>query len=118
MSRHHSIDYIEFPARNLSESKSFYADAFGWEFNAYGDAYAGIRGAEPDAEMGGISAAWPDNDAQPLVILFSDDLDATLETVRAAGGRIIAEPYDFPGGRRFEFEDPNGHHLAVWAEAA
>lgn len=115
MTAHHSIDYVEFPARDLSEAKRFYADAFGWEFNDYGDAYTGIRGAEPGAEMGGFSRT--DDAGAPLVILYSDDLDATLAAVRDAGGRVVAEPYDFPGGRRFEFEDPDGHHLAVWTHA-
>ena len=52
----------------------------------------------------------------PLVILYSKDLDATLNKVREAGGRIAKEPFEFPGGRRFHFEDPSGNELAVWAE--
>ena len=24
-------------------------------------------------------------------------------------------PYEFPGGRRFEFSDPSGNELGVWA---
>ena len=51
------------------------------------------------------------------VILYSEDLDATLERVRAAGGRIVTEPFDFPGGRRFHFTDPSGNELAVWGQA-
>jgi predicted enzyme related to lactoylglutathione lyase len=51
----------------------------------------------------------------PLVILYSDDLDATLAKVRDAGGQIVTEPFEFPGGRRFQFLDPSGNELAVWA---
>jgi predicted enzyme related to lactoylglutathione lyase len=50
------------------------------------------------------------------VILFSEDLEASLSAVKAAGGRVVKEPYDFPGGRRFHFSDPAGNELAVWAE--
>ncbi|MGL5865604.1 MAG: VOC family protein [Dermatophilaceae bacterium] len=46
----------------------------------------------------------------------SIDLDASLAAVRAAGGIIVQEPFDFPGGRRFEFTDPDGHQVGVWAE--
>ena len=49
------------------------------------------------------------------MILFSEDIEASLASVRAAGGRIVEEPFDFPGGRRFQFEDPSGNELAVWA---
>ena len=49
------------------------------------------------------------------MLLFSDDLDATVDAVVSAGGTIVAAPYDFPGGRRFEFADPGGNILGVWA---
>jgi len=52
----------------------------------------------------------------PLVILYSNDLDATLAAVRSAGGTIVKEPFAFPGGRRFHFADPSGNELAVWSE--
>jgi uncharacterized protein len=28
----------------------------------------------------------------------------------------VKEPYAFPGGRRFHFEDPDGYELAVWSD--
>ncbi len=49
-------------------------------------------------------------------MLYSSDLDATLARVRAAGGEILKEPFEFPGGRRFHFVDPTGNELAVWGE--
>ena len=51
----------------------------------------------------------------PLVLLFSDDLDATVLAVAAAGGAVTTGPSEFPGGRRFEFSDPSGNVLGVWA---
>ena len=54
---------------------------------------------------------------RPLVLLFSDDLDATVAAVEAAGGTVVDGPYDFPGGRRFTFADPSGNVLGVWASS-
>ena len=34
------IDYVEFPAGDLTAVKAFYATAFGWGFTDYGPAYA------------------------------------------------------------------------------
>jgi len=51
------------------------------------------------------------------VLLYSDDLDATVARVRDSGGTIAQEPYEFPGGRRFHFLDPAGNELGVWATA-
>ena len=116
MHQHHRIDYIEFPVSDLAAAKRFYGAAFGWEFTDYGDTYVGISGGPGAPEAGGFALTDHVTSGGPLVILFSDDLDASVSAVEAAGGEIVAGPYDFPGGRRFEFDDPDGHRLAVWAE--
>ncbi len=36
--------------------------------------------------------------------------------VEAAGGRVSKPIFDFPGGRRFHFLDPDGYELAVWSK--
>lgn len=114
--RHHTIDYIEFVVTDLEAAKRFYAEAFGWEFNDYGPAYAGIRG--PDGEVGGLrSDDNPPRPGGPLVLLYSTDLDASVEGVNRAGGQVVNGPYEFPGGRRFHFTDPSGNELGVFAEA-
>lgn len=117
---HHIISYIEFGVTDLAATRAFYESAFGWQFNDYGPEYAGIRAANGDAdggEVGGLSTfAAPSADG-PLVLLFSTDLDASVEAVTAAGGTIVAGPYDFPGGRRFEFTDPSGNRLGVFADS-
>jgi uncharacterized protein len=111
---HHAIDYIEFTVKSLVEAKRFYTSAFGWAFNDYGPGYAGIRGG--DGEVGGMREGEPGAGGGPLVILYSDDLEGSLAKVREAGGRIVKDPFAFPGGRRFHFTDPSGTELAVWSE--
>jgi predicted enzyme related to lactoylglutathione lyase len=111
---HHAIDYIEFAVTDMVRSKDFYEAAFDWRFTDYGPDYAGIR--KEGGEAGGLRLAAEVTAGGPLVILYSNDLDATIAKVRDAGGRIKEGPYDFPGGRRFHFEDPSGNELAVWAD--
>jgi uncharacterized protein len=115
MSTHHTIDYIEFTVRDLGVAKRFYATAFGWQFNDYGPEYAGIQGAA--GEVGGLHQTNDARTAGPLVILYSEDLDKSVAAVRSAGGKIVREPYAFPGGRRFHFADPSGNELGVWSKA-
>jgi predicted enzyme related to lactoylglutathione lyase len=50
------------------------------------------------------------------VILYSEDLEGSVDAVTAAGGRIVAPITPFPGGRRFRFADPAGNELAVWSD--
>jgi predicted enzyme related to lactoylglutathione lyase len=112
---HHAINYIEFAVTDLEAAKAFYATAFGWSFNDYGADYAGIKG-DGGGEVGGLR---PDTEVRPggpLVILYSNDLEGSVEAVTAAGGSIEKPIYSFPGGRRFHFTDPAGNELAVWSD--
>jgi predicted enzyme related to lactoylglutathione lyase len=114
---HHSINYIELPSTDLEATKTFYGGAFGWTFQAWGDTYLSFSGAEI---KGGFELDSPKRKPSTdgaLVILYSDDLEASVKAVTAAGGGISVPPFDFPGGRRFHFHDPSGNELAIWTPA-
>ena len=110
--QHHTIDYIEFTVTNLSEAKDFYGSVFGWTFNDYGPGYSGIR-KDGGGEVGGFAEGEAGQGAGPLIVLYSQDLQASLEAVLGAGGKVVQETFEFPGGKRFHFQDPSGNVLAV-----
>lgn len=112
---HHEIDYIELAVSDMTDAKRFYREAFGWNFNEYSDAYAGIRHGSGH-EVGGLRLDADVVPGGPLVILYSDDLEASVDAVRRAGGAVPRGIELFPGGRRFEFSDPSGNVLAVWSD--
>lgn len=116
--RHHGIDYLEFLAPDLTAVKAFFHAAFGWTFTDYGDDYCGFSdGRSHDGapvESGGIARGTPVQGG-PLVVLYSRSLEATRDAVRAAGGTITKDIFAFPGGRRFELEDPAGNRFGVWS---
>ncbi|WP_037138864.1 VOC family protein [Rhodococcoides fascians] len=112
---HHRLSYIELTVTDLAAAQAFYSGAFGWGFNNYGPEYAGIQGADGD-EVGGLALSTePRPTGGPFVLLYSDDLEASLDAVTAAGGEVVNGPYEFPGGRRFHFTDPSGNELGIWA---
>ncbi len=113
MPTHHKIDYIEFPGGDLGPLKAFYAKAFGWNFIDYGPTYAALADAGID---GGFQADAAETSAKPLVILYSENIDASLAAVKAHGAAIVKPIFEFPGGRRFHFTDPSGNELAVWSD--
>ena len=106
------IDYVEMPGRDLAAVKRFYGDAFGWAFTDYGPSYA----AYSEGLDGGFDADAASPLAKPLVVLFATDLEAMEAKVRAAGGEVVKPIFSFPGGRRFQFNDPAGNEMAVWSE--
>jgi predicted enzyme related to lactoylglutathione lyase len=108
-----SIDYIEFPCADIGRVKAFYGEVFGWKFQDWGPTYTSFH----DGRIGGGFTT----DAQvsatgPLVVFYAADLEGIQSKVLAAGGKVVRETFDFPGGRRFHFADPEGNILAVWSD--
>jgi len=107
------IDYIELPATDIPTTKRFYDAAFGWKFTDYGTEYTSFH----DGRMaGGFTTETPAPSRGLLLVLYAADLAAAQKRITEAGGKIVKEIFDFPGGRRFHFTDPNGNELAVWSE--
>ncbi|MGJ8561146.1 MAG: VOC family protein [Litorimonas sp.] len=113
---HHGFNYIELPSTDNVAMKEFYGEAFGWTFEDWGLTYVAIHGASIDGGFDQDSARKP-SDQGVLVILYSDDLEASEASIRSLGGKISVSAYDFPGGRRFHFKDPSGNELAIWSPA-
>ncbi len=106
------IDYIEFQVPDPQAAQRFFEAAFGWEFTSYGEDYLCFN----DGKMRGGFTRGPLHEANPLVVLHAVELELAEEAVRGAGGEIVREIFEFPGGRRFHFHEPNGLTLAVWSE--
>lgn len=118
---HHSIDYFELAVADIAAARRFYEQAFDWSFTAYGPEYAGFVDGPADSgrrEIGGMRQAPAEarGATAPLVLLYSTDLEASRERVRAAGGALTQDIFAFPGGRRFQFTDPAGNELGVWSD--
>ena len=109
----HRIDYIEFSATDITATKKFYTAVFGWKFTDYGPDYTSF---EDGRISGGFAKAPSTSGNGVLVVIYSSELEKTKDAVVRNGGKITKPPFDFPGGRRFHFTDPNGNELAVWSE--
>lgn len=113
---HGKLDYVEFASRDLEGTKAFFRSAFGWDFVDYGPDYAAFSGEGLDGGFFRSDAVATTRLGGPLLVLYSERLEETLGRVDAAGGKILKPIFAFPGGRRFQFEEPGGNELAVWSE--
>jgi predicted enzyme related to lactoylglutathione lyase len=116
MNKHESINYVEFPSRDLEVSKHFFSTVFGWDFIDYGPDYAAISGAGLDGGFYRSDKTVDTDNGSALVVLYSNKLEDTRDKIVNAGGTIKKEIFSFPGGRRFHFCDPNGNEYAVWSD--
>jgi predicted enzyme related to lactoylglutathione lyase len=104
------INYVELPAKNIAASSRFYAKAFGFALTDFGPTYAATLTGDVDLGLQGDAS---EATKAPLPVIDVDDLEAALAAVTKAGGKIVRPIFSFPGGRRFQFLDPNGNELAV-----
>ena len=116
MPQHEKINYLEYPSADLSATKEFFVEAFGWQFVDYGPDYCsfsdqGVDGGFYRADL----SSKPDSGAA-LTVFFSDSLEATQAKIESAGGEIVKAIFPFPGGRRFHFTEPSGSEFAVWSD--
>ena len=111
-----TISYFEFAGSSSERLAAFYEAVFGWTpspgpFPGYlslGESSgAGLPGGFREEE-------------KPEVVLYIEvaNLEAALEAVVAAGGRILIPPTLVPGVTHFAlFEDPCGNKTGLLAEA-
>jgi predicted enzyme related to lactoylglutathione lyase len=111
---------------------AFYRDALGFEVRqdvAMEDARWLTVGPAGQPELGivlnTVGVGRPAEDAQTLkallakgslagVVLETDDVDATFESVRATGAEVLQEPMDQPYGTRdCAFRDPAGNEIRI-----
>jgi predicted enzyme related to lactoylglutathione lyase len=88
----------------------------GWSFQDYGPEYSSFD----DGRMtGGFFASNITSmvvKGAPLVVFYSPELEKISGEVVRLGGKITRPIFEFPGGRRFQFEAPGTGEFAIWSE--
>jgi len=107
------INYVEFKANDLDAIEKFYSTCFGWTFTSYGPNYISF---ENSGIAGGFEKTSESITNGALVVLEHDNLEAIKGRIIDAGGKITVDIFSFPGGKRFQFEDPSGNELSVWTQ--
>ena len=113
---HGKIDYLEYPAHDLTATKQFFEDAFGWEFVDYGPEYTAFTNQGVDGGFYRADLRSDSDSGAALAIFYSNSLEETLAQVNTASGVITKPIFSFPGGRRFHFTEPSGNEFAVWSD--
>lgn len=111
--------WVDLGVNNLAAAKSFYADLFGWEFVAGGQDAGGEYllahlGGRAVAGVGGPKQA-PGMPTVWTTFLASDNVDLTARKISAAGGEMIAPPFDvMESGRMALAVDTVGAAFGIW----
>ncbi len=109
------MSWWEIPVPDLDEAMRFYGAALGWAFQPFGDEYFVVLA--PDGTMiGGIFKVPAEQLGNGVNIVFeTDDLEASLERVVAAGGTVTASRAEIGGDMGWwgSFADPAGTRIGL-----
>lgn len=106
MNQHEKINYVEFPAKDLEQTKLFFSNVFEWRFVDYGPEYCAFSNAGIDGGFFKSEQTVSTATGSALIVLYSSELEETQQKIEQAGGSVIKPIFSFPGGRRFHFADP------------
>lgn len=116
MNKHEKINYVELPAKNLSATKAFFTQVFGWSFQDFGPEYAAFSNQGIDGGFFKSNLSSSTNNGAALIVFYSNDLESSQEKIQKNNGIIVKPIFPFPGGHRFHFTEPSGNEFAVWSD--
>lgn len=84
-----AINYIEFNVQNIERSKAFYTH-LGWSFINYGPNYCEFNSGS--IKGGFYQVDNINSNGGALIILYSENLESTLKTLKNAGAINVKRP--------------------------
>ena len=109
-----AIVHWELPTANGEVTRKFYGDLFGWEFTHSDDPeYWSFSTGSVGGGLANVSDQIKPGDI--VVYIESDDIDADLKKITAAGGAVVMPTMEIPTVGWFAiFTDPTGNPLALF----
>ena len=92
MNEHEKINYVEFPAKDLQATKSFFTKVFDWSFADYGPEYIVFSKEGLDGGFYKSDLSSSTENGSALIVFYSSDLKTTQSKVTTsgkAGGLLI-----------------------------
>jgi predicted enzyme related to lactoylglutathione lyase len=107
-----ALTWNELATSDPQAAERFYAELFGWEFALVTDEpFRYWTVSNGGRSNGGMMALGPGMESVPphwRAYFAVEAVDASLEALRALGGRVLVEPITVPAGRFAAVADPQG----------
>ena len=108
-----TLGWWEIPVQDLEKAKPFYAAVFGWEFQPFGEGYAGVLAN--GALIGGMSQSDEDIINGIRIYINVADIEATLAKAADNGGAVKTQRTEVGGdmGWWANFTDSQGRLIGL-----
>jgi uncharacterized protein len=119
------VAFFELPADDVARASTFYNTVFGWATPPMGNGGVFALTTDSDERGNPTEAGGINGDIQlrskrldrPLIMIAVDDIDAQLQTIKNAGGKVVHAPQNEAkfGLDWAVFSDTEGNHVGVYA---
>ncbi|MGH3357591.1 MAG: VOC family protein [Nocardioidaceae bacterium] len=114
--------WVDLYTTDIDGAKAFYGGLFDWSFEQSGDEFGGyvtvrsdghrVAGMMKNTTDPGESNAWS-------TYLSTEEIDATIQRAKAAGGSVVVEPMEIGDlGSMAMLTDPAGGFFGLWRPGA
>ena len=111
------IEHFEIPADDVDRAQTFYAKAFGFTYEPWGDDMGMLRTGSDEGISGDIHKRG--GVPHPTVVITVDNLEAALAAVVEAGGEQFGQIEPMGETARYAyFKDSEGNIVGVYADSA
>ena len=121
------VVHFEVPYDDAERARGFYSDVFEWQVQpipelSYDIVTTGPVGdqgmpTEPGFIGGGMTQR-SDMVPRPVIVIAVEDIDATLDRIRANGGSAVGDKVPVPDmGTAAYFQDSEGNLMGLWQNA-
>jgi uncharacterized protein len=121
------VVHFEMPYEDRDRMTKFYAAAFGWQTQMFGEDMNNYvlamttendqsgRPKQPGAINGGFYPKREDWPAQyPSIVIAVDNIKESVRKVTDEGGKVLGEPMEIPGvGQYVSFFDTEGNRVTM-----
>ncbi|MEM7710512.1 MAG: VOC family protein [Pseudomonadota bacterium] len=113
------VIWTEIPVTDLPAARRFYEAVFQWETVLHEDGPNPLA-MFPDIGISGhLYPGKPSGDGPTIHFNISDNVEAAMERVRAAGGTVLPiPPVTIPAGRFGYATDPDGNSIGLFEASA
>ncbi|HET9807846.1 MAG TPA: VOC family protein [Nitrososphaeraceae archaeon] len=117
-SNYNKIGYIEIPTDNIDETKKFYSNMFGWEYEKSEKDREGEEGENywliKNAGVKGAITSKRENNQTPTFYIMVESIDDFIAKSQKQGAKVVVNKKEIPEGFYATIQDQQQNTFGLW----
>lgn len=113
-STYNKIGYIEIPTNNIEETKKFYSNMFGWEYEKSEEDREEKYWLIKNAGVKGAITSKRENNQTPTFYIMVESIDDFIVKSHKQGAKVIVNKKEIPEGFYATLQDQQNNTFGLW----